>query len=84
MNTPEGLERAMQKVELHRLLVLLVNEGVLGQQPAAGYFAELAEFTRTLDLPPALRPYADQKATHYEDVANLMLGGGLLPRDPTT
>lgn len=82
IETIEGVERTMQKVEISRLMALLVNEGAVKQSAAIEFFAGLAETVRSAEVAPGLRRYADQKALHYDDMANVMRGGSLLPRDP--
>lgn len=81
ITTPEGFERGMAKAQFQRLLVLLVNHGVKAEE-ASKLCLGLAEMARTLEVLPALQPYADMTAQHYEDMANMMFGDGLLPRDP--
>lgn len=80
MKTVEVLERTMQRVEIQHLVALLVIQGAIPKDAAINYFVGLAEFTRSLEVADQLRAYADQKAVHYEDMANLLTGQGLLPR----
>ncbi|WP_054308565.1 hypothetical protein [Mesorhizobium sp. 1M-11] len=82
IKTTEGIEQAIQRVEISRLVELLVNAGAVSQTAAIEFFSGLAEIVRDAKVAPSLRRYADQKALHYEDMANLMRGGSLPPRDP--
>jgi hypothetical protein len=81
IETPQGLELVMRRVELQHLLVMLVEHG-LPQPTAAKYFTDLADFSRSMSVPAHLRAHTDDLATHYEDMASAMLGGDLLSRDP--
>ncbi|PLP57539.1 hypothetical protein CYK37_20675 [Mesorhizobium loti] len=82
IKTTEGIERAIQRVEINRLVELLVTAGAVSQTAAIEFFSGLADTARAAAVAPDLRIYADQKATHYEDMAKLMSGGTLLPRAP--
>ena len=81
ITTHEVFERGMAKAQFQRLLVMMVDHGVSAES-AAKLCLGLAEMARTVEVSPALQPYAEMTARHYEDMANMMFGGGLLPRDP--
>ncbi|HEV2505158.1 MAG TPA: hypothetical protein VGV39_18930 [Mesorhizobium sp.] len=80
IKTSEGIERAIQRVEISRLVELLVTAGAVSQTAAIEFFSGLADTARDAAVTPDLRRYADQKAVHYEEMAKLMSGGTLLPR----
>lgn len=80
ITTREGFDTAISRASYQRLLVLLVKHGV-PQEAAAELCLGMAELTRALEVAPGFKSYADQTAIQFEEMANMMFGGGLLPRD---
>lgn len=76
----EAFEWTYQRVAMQHMLVLLAEHGV-PKERLAKYCLDIAEMMRTVEASPAVRVYADKVARQYEDMANSMFGGGLLPRD---
>lgn len=77
----EVFEWTYQRVALQHMLVLLAEHGV-PKERLINYCLTIAEMARTADTTPEVRAHADKVALQYEDMANTLLGGGLLSRDP--
>jgi len=82
IRTREGFDAALRRAEFQHLLALMVEHG-LPVEAAAKTCVDLAELAHSVEVAPQLQPYVDVVARQYEDIANSMLGGSLLPRDPT-
>jgi hypothetical protein len=82
ISSREAFDAVISRAAFQRLLVLLVRHG-LPQTDAAQLCTEMADLSRAIKLSPELRAYGDLAAVQYEDMASMMMGGQLLPRDPT-
>lgn len=82
LKTEEAIECGMAKEQFLRLLVLLVEHGIK-KEAAAKVCLDLAEVARVLKVTPQLQPYIDLTALQYENIANQILSGEPLPKDPT-
>lgn len=82
MTTEEAVESGMAKEQFLRLLILLVENGIKKEE-AAKVCLDLAEVARFLKVTSRLQPYMDLTALQYENIANQILGGDRLPRDPS-
>lgn len=83
IKTVAGFTHAMHMSELQGLLMLLVKAKALPRNDAIKLTLGLAEKARSVETSADLRGHADVVAQHYEDVAAVLGGGRVLPRDPT-
>lgn len=81
ITTREGLETTVSRAAWQRMLVLMVDHGV-PKEAAASLCIGMADMVRSLQVAPDLDRLADVTALHFEDMANMMLGAGPLPREP--
>ena len=79
MRSDEAFERAYQRVALQHMLVMLAEFGIPPER-LARYCLDIAEMMRSAPASDEVRRHADLVARQYEDMANMMLGGGLLAR----
>ncbi len=81
ITTSAAFETVVSRAAWQRMLVMLVSHGV-PKEAAAELCIGMADLVRSLHVTPDLDRLADITALHFEDMANMMFGGGLLPREP--